>query len=488
LGRIEYARQGGPERKGGKINTDAIDNSAGVDTSDHEVNIKILMSGPLRRGELKPADRDSLLAFMTEDVASLVLRDNYDQTMALSVAERSAPGDLDASARFIRELERKGRIDRAVESLPDEETMKALARASLGLTRPELAVLLGHAKLDLSAELSESELVKDHYFETLLVSYFPPLASENFESEVPRHRLAREIIATQLVNQMVNLAGPLFAHRMRELSNAPSWCIARAYALAEGAFDLQELAARINALDLKVPAATQIAMIMDIASLLRRLGLWFIVQLPASAGIAETVQTYRAGFTAMKGRFSTFVSPLEARLTEARIVELTRAGVPLDLAEDVATLPLLGAAPEVVLLAETEKVPMDRAAQTYFAMGALIGLDRFRALAGQIVSTDHWDRLALRRIIDDLYMAQRLLAAEALQRTRSDAKGAAQPDGTAAVRAWAKLRQRDVEQTANFLAQLERGGEASIAKLSLANSQIQKMAATGALTPPLSRS
>jgi glutamate dehydrogenase len=175
----------------------------------------------------------------------------------------------------------------------------------------------------------------------------------------------------------------------------------------------------------------------------------------------------------MKGRFSTFVSPLEARVTEARIAELTRARVPLDVAEDVAILPLLGAAPEVVLLAETEKIPVDKAAQAYFGMGALIGLDRLRALAGTIVSTDHWDRLALRRITDDLYMAQRLLAAEALQRSHS----AKEAEGLAAVRAWAKLRKGDVEQTANFLAQLERGGEPSIAKLSLANSQVQKMAA-----------
>ena len=140
---------GGPERKGGRINTDAIDNSAGVDTSDHEVNIKILMSGPLRRGELKGPERDSMLAFMTEDVAALVLKDNYDQTLAISVAERTAAVDLDAAARFMRELERKGRLDRTVESLPDDDALKALARASQGLTRPELAVLLAYAKLDL---------------------------------------------------------------------------------------------------------------------------------------------------------------------------------------------------------------------------------------------------------------------------------------------------------------------------------------------------
>jgi glutamate dehydrogenase len=474
LGRIEYARSGGPDRKGGRINTDAIDNSAGVDTSDHEVNIKILLSGPLRRGELKGPERDSMLAFMTEDVASLVLKDNYDQTLAISIAEHSAPSDLDAAARFMRELERKGRLDRAVEALPDDDALKSLARVSLGLTRPELAVMLGYAKLDLLADLMESELVNHPYFDRLLEAYFPKLAVENFQNELGHHRLGREIAATQLVNRLVNLAGPLFVHRMRELSNAPQWCIARAFALADDVFGLQELASRINALDLKVPAATQIAMMADIAALLRRLGLWFIVQLPASAAIGETVKIYRAGFEAMRGRFSTFVSPLEARTTEARIEELTRAGVPKDVAEDVAILPLLGAAPEVVLLAESEKVSVDAAARAYFAMGALIGLDRLRALAGRIVSADHWDRLALRRIVDELYRAQRLLTAEALQRMKP---GSGPLEGAAAARSWAKLRASDVEQTVNFLEQLEHGGEPSIAKLSLANSQIQKMAA-----------
>ena len=154
LGRIEYARAGGADRKGGRINTDAIDNSAGVDTSDHEVNIKILMSGPLRRGQLTPTERNSMLAFMTEDVAALVLKDNYDQTLAISVAERTAASDLDAAARFMRELERKGRLDRAVESLPDDDALKALARSSQGLTR---AGARGPARLREARPLGRSD-------------------------------------------------------------------------------------------------------------------------------------------------------------------------------------------------------------------------------------------------------------------------------------------------------------------------------------------
>jgi glutamate dehydrogenase len=471
LGRVEYAREGGPEAKGGRIDTDAIDNSAGVDTSDHEVNIKILMSGPLRRGQLSAADRLSMLTAMTEDVARLVLKNNYNQTLALSVAELTASRDLDAATRFMRELERKAALDRSVEFLPSDETIRALARDGRGLTRPELAVVLAYAKLDLSLAIEQSELASDSYFDALLKDYFPPLAAKRFASELKNHRLAREIVATELANKAVNLAGPLFAHRMRELSSAPLWCAARAFALADGVFDLSGLKARICALDLKIPAQTQNAMMADIAELLRRIGLWFIVQLPAG-DMNEIVGTYGAGFAALKGRFSGFVSPLEAEAAESRIATFQKAGVPLDVAEDVAVLPLLGAVPEIVLLAQTRGVSAGDAARVYFAMGALVGLDRLRALAGRIVTADHWDRLALRRIIDDLYSAQRLLAGDALLRV------AHLPVGTNATEAWAKLRSQEIERTASFLSELAEGGDASIAKLALANSQIQKLATT----------
>jgi glutamate dehydrogenase len=467
-GRIEYARAGGPEQTGGRIDTDAIDNSAGVDTSDHEVNIKILMSGPLRRGELTAEARDTLLAAMTDDIARLVLKDNYDQTFALSVAESTAVTDLDAAARFMRELERQGELDRNVEGLPSEETLRVLAREGRGLTRPDLSVLLAYAKLDLEHAIVESQLPDDPYFEPWLVAYFPKEAAARFEDEIPKHRLAREIVTTELANRMVNLGGPLLAHRLRELSNAPIWCTARAFALADGAFCLDELKARIAALDLKVPAQIQNAMVADIAELLRRLGLWFIVNLPPKgAGLRETVMLYRSGFMALKGKFETMVSPLEARAVEARIEKLTAAGVPEDVAEDVGILPLLGAVPEIVLLAQTERVDVEAAGKIFFAVGGLVGLDRLRALSREIVAKEHWDRLAIRRMVDDLYAAQRGLAADAL-------KGARRKDGDA-VAAWGEARKDDIARVLAFLTELERGNVPSIAKLALANSQIQKL-------------
>jgi glutamate dehydrogenase len=471
-GRIEYAM------KGGRINTDAIDNSAGVDTSDHEVNIKILMSGPSRRGELSNDERDKILEAMTDDVAALVLEDNYDQTEALSVGESRHFWDVDAAGRFMRALEATGRLDRAVEQLPDDEGLRVRERDKRGLTRPENAVLLAYAKLELFEAVIESGLPDEPYLRRLLVSYFPRLAAERFKSELDSHRLKREITGTQLVNHMVNLAGPLFVHRMRELTNAPSAAVIRAYVLAEGAFGLEALKSRIDALDLKVPAAVQISMQTDIAELLRRLGVWFITHVPLTADIAETVKLYGEGATMMRGRFHLLVSPYEKQTTEARITELQAAGVPMDVAEDVAVLPLLGGMPEIVLLAQQQNVSVEAAAGAYFAAGGQMGLDTLRGNASRAAGSDHWDRLALTRIRHDLFTAQRHLAAEALASAKdmiTDEAGFGR--GAAAVRLWAKNRATDVERTKAFLAELERSGPPSVSKLALANSQIQKMAA-----------
>jgi glutamate dehydrogenase len=246
--------------------------------------------------------------------------------------------------------------------------------------------------------------------------------------------------------------------------------------MADGAFGLSALKERIGALDLAVSADVQNAMMADIVELLRRLGHWFIVQLPAGATMSETVQIYGAGVAALRGRFAGLVSPLEAKATEARIAELKAAAVPEDVAEDVAVLPLLGAAPEIVLLSESQKVAVDLAAGAYFQVGAIVGFDRMRHLSNQVVPADHWDRLALKRIGDDLYAAQRMLAADALRRAGDFLKDGDRARGSAAVRAWAAMRRTDLERSHHLLEELERGGVPSIAKLALAASQVQKLA------------
>ena len=470
LGRVEYALEGGPAKKGGRIDTDAIDNSAGVDTSDHEVNIKILMSGPLRRGEISADERNALLVAMTDDVGHLVLKDNYDQTQALSVAEMQAPRDIEAAIRFMRDLEKTGRLDRMVEQLPDDESLRTRLREGRGLTRPELAVVLAYAKLDLFEHVIESKLPDDPALQSELSAYFPKLGVEHFAGELATHRLHREIVATQTVNQLVNLAGPFFVQRMRELSSAPAWCVTRAFVIADRAFALSNLKARIDALDLKVPAALQNAMMGKIAELLRRLGLWFVVNLPADADIGAVIADYDIAKSGVKEHLARLLSPFERETTDAAIAALVKDGVPEDLARDIASLPALNAVPEIVALSHSAHTDIETAAKAYAFVGAELGLDRLLAYASKVTIADYWDRMALRRIIDDVYAVQRALAQQAL--------GQSSPysNATNAVASWVAARRDDIDRTRLFLDELEKNGPASIAKLSLANSHVQKMA------------
>jgi glutamate dehydrogenase len=470
LGRVEYAQAGG------RINTDAIDNSAGVDTSDHEVNLKILLSGPLRRGELSAEARDKLLADMTDDVAAHVLQDNYDQTLVLSVAESRATKDLDAHGRFMRELEGRGRLDRAVEFLPDDAQLRARLQADKGLTRPELAVLLAYAKLDLKDELLASALPDDPHFTTELASYFPDAAAKQFRGELTNHRLKREIVADVLANRIVNLAGPVFVARMKEMTGASGAEIVRVSVVAEGAFGLSNLKDEVDRLDGAVDAKVQTSMYADIAELLRRLGLWFLANVPTNADFASTIALYRDGIGKLKGRFEGLVSAYEKQDTLDRIAELEKAGVAHEIADEIGALPLFGTAPEIAQLAYNKEMSVDLVAGAYFAIGAEVGIDRLRGLSRRIVDTGHWDRLAIRRLNDDLFSAQRTLTSDALALLDAKQRQGTGVDGAAAAKEWVKRHQEKLARAKDFLAALESAGELSIAKLTLANSQIRELA------------
>ncbi len=451
LGRIEYARAGG------RIDTDAVDNSAGVDTSDHEVNIKILLGGPVMRGELPEDKRNALLASLTDDVAAHVLADNYNQTLALSVAELRGSRDLDAHGRLMRDLEERGKLDRAVEFLPGESQMKALAQAGKALTRPELSVLLAYAKLDLDAQVLDSDLPDDPAFAALLTGYFPPGAVGAFPDEPERHRLKREIVSTVLINAIVNLAGPVFVLRTREVTGLGGAQVARGFVLADGAFGLSALKTRIDALDLKVAAPVQTRLYAEIADQFRRATRWLLAHVPGDAAIADTVAQYRAGVEALRE------SHVLSDDDNSRIAELTGAGVPEDLARDMVLLPALAAALDVALLAQAVKMTPEKTAALYFELGDRIGLSRLRGLAGQYAPPEHWDRLALRRLMDDISATQRGIAQQLLT------------DG-GTVEDWAQSQDKALDRTRAFLATLEGSGELSIAKLMLAASQIRSLA------------
>ncbi len=269
-GRIEYAMNGG------RIDTDAIDNSAGVDTSDHEVNIKILLNAAMAAGKITLEARNALLQSMTGEIAEHVLRDNYLQGLALSLAESDGAERIDSEARLIRDLERAGRLDRAIEFLPSDDALAARAQAHQPLTRPELSVLLAYVKNTLAEDLIDSDLPDDPQLETDLIGYFPKILRERFRDEIQRHQLRRELIATVAANDLVNRTGITFLRETAARTGRSPGDVARAYMILRQVFDLDALWADINALDNRVPAQLQLEMFKTALRLVERVTAWFL--------------------------------------------------------------------------------------------------------------------------------------------------------------------------------------------------------------------
>jgi glutamate dehydrogenase len=465
-GRIEYALAGG------RLNTDAIDNSAGVDTSDHEVNLKILLNAAIAAGELKAEARDPLLSRMTDDVAALVLADNYNQSLALSVAQRGGAWESDAYGRFMRALEREGRLNRTVEGLPSDDNLRARANRNEGLTRPELAVLLAYAKLQLFQEINASGLADDPFFEATLRGYFPSAAGDTLPKGLKAHRLRREIIATVLANDIVNRGGPVFMHRLKEATASEAPGLARAYTIALNVFGIDRLAHRIHALDNAVTADIQNRMHANLALHLQRQTLWFFRHVPSNVPILDAIRPYAEGVARLKGTFSSLVSEAEGHAIQATLAEYRAAGVPEDLADEVGALAAIGATPDIARLAQETGKPLDMVAGAYFAAAHTIGIDRLRLAAERMNLPEHWDRLAVRRLVDDLLVHQRALASRALGKGTASGNRA---DGSAAVADWAHVNRDPVARVAALVTDLERSGTFTVARLTLAAGQIRDL-------------
>ncbi len=418
LGRIEA------NLEGVKINTDALDNSAGVDCSDHEVNIKILLRGAIGRGSLAEADRNDLLEEMTDEVAELVLRDNYQQSQAISLAEMTAGKDLDAHARLMRGLERLGRLNRSVEFLPDGDEIARRRRVGLGLTRPELYVILAYSKILLFDELVASSLPDDPLLAIELEHYFPEVLSERYGPSRDDHRLRREVIATAVVNSMINRVGSLFVARMEDRSGAKPADIARAFAVARDVFSLRETWAAIEALDNQVPAACQLSMLQATMSLLERATYWLLSHLPSPIDMAGSVERLRPSVVDMR---SNLVASMPARraagLGEEAAV-LTGHGVPEPLAGEIVALKELAFALDLTPLAERSRRSVGSLTSLHFSVEEKMGFGRLHGLVAGLTSDDPWTARAGVALTADLLTLQ----ADATAAVLDSAEGEADPD------------------------------------------------------------
>jgi glutamate dehydrogenase len=416
-GRIEYALGGG------RLNTDAIDNSAGVDTSDHEVNLKILLYDAIARGELAGIkERNEVLSKMTDDVAALVLRDNYEQTQAISVTHAFGVSVLDEQARFMRALERAGKLDRTIEGLPDEETLTDRHVAHIGLTRPEISVILAYAKLVHYEDLLESDLPDDPQLAEDLLLYFPELIRKDFAAAVGRHRLRREIIASYVTNDLLNRLRPTLVQQMKDDTGRSVADIARAFTIIRESFDLRSIWSEIESLDNKLGAKVQIDMLAAVGTLLERAMLWILRHPYEKLDIAEFVKQFRPRILALSEHLAELLpAPLLTAL-ETRQSLLISAGIPQSLARRVASLDIMASALDIVRIMQQDKQGgenVDNVARIYFGLGARFGLDRLRAAGSTIVVDTPWQKAAVAALVDDLFTFQSALA----QRVIAEANG-----------------------------------------------------------------
>jgi glutamate dehydrogenase len=422
-GRIEYALAGG------RINTDAIDNSGGVDCSDREVNIKILLDTIVEAGDLTQKQRNELLVEMTDAVAALVLQDNYEQSETISLAEANASSMLDVHQRFLRFLETRNNLDRGLEALPDDEEIGERKREHGGLTRPEISALLAYSKIDLNEALLESDVPEDPYLSTELDRYFPAPMPERFGEEMRAHRLFRQIVTTQVVNNMLHGGGTTFAFRLHEETGAPASQIARAYACAREIFEMRPLWGEIENLDRKCDAGVQIELLLEGRRLVERASRWLLGNRPRQLDIASTVSHFRPGAMGLYASITRLLSPEDAEPLARRADELREQGVPEDLATRVAALPIMFSALDIVVVADQRELDVDQVAAAHFRLGSQLGLHWLRDRIVELPRDDRWRARARAALRDDLYAIHREITSEVLRSASDDDEPAGLVDG-----------------------------------------------------------
>ncbi|MCF3104538.1 NAD-glutamate dehydrogenase [Streptomyces roseoverticillatus] len=408
LGRIEFASTGG------RINTDAIDNSAGVDTSDHEVNIKILLNALVTDGDMTVKQRNKLLAEMTDEVGELVLRNNYAQNVALANAVAQAPSLLHAHQRIMRRLGRDGHLDRALEFLPADRQIRERLSAGRGLTQPELAVLLAYIKITTAEELLATGLPDDPYLERLLHAYFPQPLTTGYREQVDGHALRREIITTVLVNDTVNSGGSTFLHRLREETGASLEEIVRAQTAARAIFELGSVWDAVEGLDNVVAAGVQTQIRLHSRRLVERGTRWLLNNRPQPLELAGTIEFFHDGVAKVWDELPKLLKGADMEWWQSIHDELVAAGVPDELAVRVAGFSSVFPALDIVAVADRAgKEPLD-VAEVYYDLGDRLHITQLMDRIIELPRADRWQSMARASIREDLYAAHSALTADIL--------------------------------------------------------------------------
>jgi glutamate dehydrogenase len=444
---------------GGRCNTDAIDNSAGVNTSDVEVNIKIALDLAVRAGRLNTRKRNKLLAAMTDEVGGLVLRNNYLQPLAMSLAMARGFEDFGFQLRLMQGLETRGKLDRAIELLPDDAAMMLRQKEGKPLTRAEIAVLLAYAKIVLFDDLIEGDVTDDPALAVELMRYFPKRMQTQHAAEIDAHRLRREIIATMLSNSMINRGGPTYLVRIADRTGAAVPEIARAYVAVRDSFGLQALHAEIDALDNRLPGAVQLELYRAVQDLLLSRTAWFLRNVRFSGGVGPIVAAYAASFGELDRTLADLLPPHLAERATGLAARYQASGVPAKLAWRIASLPELADVTDIHLIAGEAGAPLKLAAEVFFAVAGHFQISRIEMLARALPVADYYDGLVLDRALETLAEAHRRIAAQAI------AAGGAKP-----LDSWIAARHEAVGRTVQRVTAMTEGEAVTVSRVTVAAS------------------
>jgi glutamate dehydrogenase len=403
LGRIEYALNNG------LINTDFIDNSAGVDTSDHEVNLKILLNFEVRHGKLTEKHRNELIASVTEEVAALVLHDNFSQALVMSFSAFHSIHNMTLHTSYIKELEALNVVNRRVEFLPDDKTLLERKTAGKGLTRPELAVLLAYTKIYIKQEILKSKLPEDKYLSLILETAFPPAIRKKYRKAMPEHRLERDIIATQLSNQLVNEMGITFVYRLQTETGASIADIVRAYAIASQVFSSTKLNATIDSLDFKIPLNTQYDMLFNIRNLISISSRWFLRSPYLEDDLSKTIEHFATRVQKLESLVPELMVGYTKQYLDNLVEEFLKLGLPSKTAHHIATYRAIYTSLNVIDIATRYKFDLILTAHIYFNAGGKLNLVWFRDQIAHDSRDGNWNVLARLTLRDELDAAQRAI-------------------------------------------------------------------------------
>ncbi len=407
LGRIEYALHGG------RINTDAIDNSAGVDCSDHEVNIKIAFRHGLEHGDITLKRRNSVLEKMTDEVARLVLRDNLLQTQAISTAQVQGLTLLEPQARMMEAFEQTGLLNRKVEFLPNSKQIKERKASGEPLTRPELSVLISYSKMAIYQDLLDSSFPDESYLEEDLIRYFPVQMRKDFKNLILAHRLKREIIATSITNSIVNRAGITFFFQIQQDTGLPACDIARAYVVARDAFGVRDLWRDIEA-DTTIPAKTRAEIFAQISRFLERVVIWMLRNMPQPLSINETMKRFSTAIDDYLKIHQSLISDTLGKAFEDKKKRFMDMQSSENLAGRIAGLEISSSALDVIKLSQDHDMGLEQAGKLYFELGARMRLGWLRREASRMTVSTYWERLAAKAIISEMFDQQRRLTSSVI--------------------------------------------------------------------------